>query len=340
MGPRVGAGRLRPLRRRPARRQLRRRPDQRVRGEGERALRAPRHAQGRRRQEARDRRAVGARVRQRRQQRHAERPLLHRRPERRGRTGSSGRSTRAESSSTAASCGPSGSHEAASSGRRRQQPAIPAAQSGTGPRTTPPLPTVTIRPARRSRAMSLAKLKMRALAVTSEAYLQSIRLRSRARTSCIARKHLAVGLACSCPSQHPPDRLNSCRRRACRSASRSGTFSFLSSAATWLRTVARETKRRRRDLRRREALAQQAEDLPLAARQVVAALGDDRAAPRAVVAELGDDARDEPARDRRAAVRARRGAHPAGGRGRCPSAGSRRRRRAARSAGRRRRARR
>src|SRR6266540_3940803 len=83
VGPRGRAGHVRQLRRRPARGQLRRRPDQRLRGERGRRLRASRHAHGRRREEARDRRAVGARVRQRRQQRHTEPALLLRRPGRR-----------------------------------------------------------------------------------------------------------------------------------------------------------------------------------------------------------------------------------------------------------------
>ena len=82
VGARTGAVRLRTLQQRPARRQLRRRPDQRVRARRERAV----HAQGRAAREQppdHDRRPLGARVRQRRQRRADEHALLHRGAERR-----------------------------------------------------------------------------------------------------------------------------------------------------------------------------------------------------------------------------------------------------------------
>ena len=71
-----------------ARRQLRRRSDQRVWGAPEWAVRAPRRASHRRREVRRDRRALGAPVRARRsEQRSGEHAVLHRRAERRvGRT--------------------------------------------------------------------------------------------------------------------------------------------------------------------------------------------------------------------------------------------------------------
>ena len=84
VGSRLGAGVVRPLRRRPADRQLRRRADQRVRGDAKRAFRAPWHAPRGGSREALDRRAVGARVRQRRLERQSADPLLHRRDRRRG----------------------------------------------------------------------------------------------------------------------------------------------------------------------------------------------------------------------------------------------------------------
>ena len=64
LGTCARARRLRPLRGRPPRRQLRRWSDQRVRRGRARRLRAPRHVAGRKRRQARDRRALGARVRQ------------------------------------------------------------------------------------------------------------------------------------------------------------------------------------------------------------------------------------------------------------------------------------
>ena len=64
VGPRDGARHVRPLRRRPARRQLRRRPDQRVTSRKATGA-GTAHPAPDRRAEARDRRVVGARVRQR-----------------------------------------------------------------------------------------------------------------------------------------------------------------------------------------------------------------------------------------------------------------------------------
>ena len=86
-----------------------------------------------------------------------------------------------------------------------------------------------------------------ALAVTSEAYPQSIRLAFPGKDfqievispSVVAREELRPADSV----RRSPERLQLSASRW-RSASRSGTFSFLSSAATWLRTVARETNRR------------------------------------------------------------------------------------------------
>src|SRR6266511_3143513 len=77
LGPGHGPGWLRPVRWRPARRELRQRPDQRVRRTPERLVRARREAAGAERPAARDRRPVGAPVRQRQRRRVGGLAVLH-----------------------------------------------------------------------------------------------------------------------------------------------------------------------------------------------------------------------------------------------------------------------
>ncbi len=83
VGGRMGAGGLRPVRRRPPRRELRQRSDQRVRGASEREVGAPRPSPRGEGPPAHHRRAVGPRVRQREPLRPDRHAVLHGRSARR-----------------------------------------------------------------------------------------------------------------------------------------------------------------------------------------------------------------------------------------------------------------